>query len=104
VRGHLKERSPGPWAIVIDVPDPQTGKRRRKWHAYRGNKRGAQKECARLIAELGKGTYVDRTTQTVGSFVDERLAQWEAAGNLNGQRSGMGSSLATCVGFRGHQR
>jgi integrase len=82
MRGHLKERSPGHWAIVIDVPDPQTGARRRKWHAFRGNKRAAQNECARLIAELSRGAYVDRTTQTVGSFVSARIVQWEAAGNL----------------------
>jgi hypothetical protein len=30
MRGHLRERSPGHWAIVIDVrDDPQTGKRKR---------------------------------------------------------------------------
>jgi integrase len=82
MRGHIRERSPGRWAIVIDAPDPQSGRRRRKWHAYRGNRRGAQKECARLVAELASGNYVDRTTQTVASFVGARLIQWEEAGNL----------------------
>jgi hypothetical protein len=31
MKGHIRERSPGRWAIVIDLPDPETGKRRRKW-------------------------------------------------------------------------
>jgi hypothetical protein len=29
MKGHLRERSPGHWAIVIDVRDPQAGKRKR---------------------------------------------------------------------------
>ena len=39
MKGHLKERSPGHWAIIIDVADPATGKRRRKWHSFKGTKR-----------------------------------------------------------------
>lgn len=39
MKGHLKERSPGHWAIILDVPDPRTGKRRRKWHSFKGTKR-----------------------------------------------------------------
>jgi len=29
MKGHIRERSPGHWAIVIDVREPQTGKRKR---------------------------------------------------------------------------
>jgi hypothetical protein len=29
MKGHIRQRSPGHWAIVIDVRDPQTGKRKR---------------------------------------------------------------------------
>jgi hypothetical protein len=25
MKGHIRERSPGHWAIILDVPDPQTG-------------------------------------------------------------------------------
>ena len=34
MKGHIRERSPGYWAIVIDLRDPATGKRRRKWHSF----------------------------------------------------------------------
>ena len=37
MRGHLRERSPGHWAIVIDVRDPDTGKRKRRWHTFAGH-------------------------------------------------------------------
>jgi integrase len=70
MRGHLRERSPGHWAIVIDVRDPQTGKRKRRWHSFRGTKREAQVECARLISELQKGTNVDTTRITVAAFFE----------------------------------
>ena len=39
MKGHIRERSPGKWAIILDVPDPATGKRRRKWHSFSGTKK-----------------------------------------------------------------
>jgi integrase len=73
MRGHLKERSPGHWAIILDVRDPQTGKRKRRWHSFAGNKRAAQIECARLISELQGGTYIDPSKMTVAAFLDKWL-------------------------------
>jgi hypothetical protein len=73
MRGHLKERSPGRWAIVLDVRDPQTGKRKRRWHSFAGTKRAAQIECARLISELQGGTYIDPSKMTVAAFLDKWL-------------------------------
>jgi hypothetical protein len=32
MKGHIRERSPGHWAIVLDVRDGETGKRKRRWH------------------------------------------------------------------------
>ncbi|RWE26669.1 MAG: site-specific integrase [Mesorhizobium sp.] len=72
MKGHIKERSPGKWAIVLDLYD-EAGKRRRKWHSFEGNKRGAQEECARLVAEMKNGNYVEPTKQTVAEFLDEWL-------------------------------
>jgi hypothetical protein len=73
MRGHLRERSPGHWAIVIDVRDPQTGKRKRKWHSFEGTKREAQIECARLITEREGGAYIDPTRVTVAAFLHRWL-------------------------------
>jgi hypothetical protein len=36
VKGHFRERSPGHWAIVIELRDPATNKRRRKLHSFAG--------------------------------------------------------------------
>jgi len=70
MKGHIRERSPSHWAIVIDVPDPATGKRRRKWHSFAGTKRQAQVECARLIAEIKGGTYLEPDKTTLAEFLD----------------------------------
>jgi len=72
MRGSIRERSPGHWAIIIDIRD-QLGRRRRKWHAFQGTKRQAQIECARLIAALQGGTYLQPSRTTLGEFLDHWL-------------------------------
>jgi len=34
MRGHIRERSAGHWAIVLDARDPVTGKCKRRWHSF----------------------------------------------------------------------
>src|SRR4029077_3981333 len=77
MKGHLRERSPGHWAIVIDVRDPQTGKRKRRWHSFAGTKRQAQVECARLLTETKNGTSVDPTRMTVAAFLERWIEHME---------------------------
>jgi len=77
MRGHLRERSPGHWAIVIDVRDPQTGKRKRRWHSFEGTKREAQVECARLLTEIKNGTSVDPSRMTVAAFLERWIEHME---------------------------
>ncbi|MGZ5874857.1 MAG: tyrosine-type recombinase/integrase, partial [Bradyrhizobium sp.] len=59
--------------IILDVPDPQTGKRRRKWHSFKGSKREAQVESARLIAAIQGGTYLEPSKTTLAQFFDRWL-------------------------------
>jgi len=70
VKGHFRERSPGHWAIVIELRDPATNKRRRKWHSFAGTKRRAQDECARPIAALKGGTYLEPAKITVAAHME----------------------------------
>ena len=69
MKGHIRERSPGHWAIILDIPDPQTGKRRRKWHSFKGTKREAQIESARLISAVQGGTYLEPSKDDVGQHI-----------------------------------
>jgi integrase len=75
MKGHIRERSPGKWAIILDVRDPATGKRRRKWHSYSGTKRAAQNECTRIISEMNRGAYLEPSKLTVSVFLDQWLEQ-----------------------------
>jgi hypothetical protein len=78
MKGHIRERSRGHWAIVIDVRDPQTGKRKRRWHSFEGTKRQAQIECARLVSELQHGGAIEPSRITVGQFLDRFERDWLA--------------------------
>src|SRR5262245_4611677 len=82
MKGHIRERSPGHFAIILDAHDPVTGKRKRKWHSFRGTKREAQVKCAELVAALSQGNYVERSKTTVAEFVQSRIDQWEAASEI----------------------
>jgi integrase len=73
MKGHIRERSPGHWAIIIDLRDPSTGDRKRKWHSFRGTKREAQVECARLISEMKGGTYLEPSKTTFAQFLERWL-------------------------------
>jgi hypothetical protein len=83
MKGHIRQRSPGHWAIVIDVRDPQTGKRKRRWHSLAGTKREAEIKRAELIAAVARGGYVEPSKTTVADFVRARVDQWEAAGDIS---------------------
>src|SRR5262249_24279302 len=69
MKGHIRQRSPGRWAIVLDIHDPKTGRRRRKWHSFVGTKREAQIACSRLIAELSGGAYIQPAKTTGAQFL-----------------------------------
>jgi integrase len=77
MKGHLRERSPGKWAIIIDLGPREAGRRRQKWISFRGTKRQAQNELHRLIAK--RETLPDTGKQTLGQYLD----QW-----VDGQRIG----------------
>jgi integrase len=77
MKGHIKERSPGHWAIILDVRDAN-GKRRRKWHSFKGTKRQAQTECSRLITDMDSGEYVEPSKVTLAQFFERWLKHIKA--------------------------
>ena len=77
MKGHIRERSPGRWAIVIDAQDAN-GKRKRRWHSFQGTKREAQTKCAQLITEAEGGAAVDPSRITVSAFLDRFERDWIA--------------------------
>jgi integrase len=73
MRGSIRERSPGRFAIILEQHDATTGARKRKWHSFAGTKRQAQIECARLISEMKSGAYLEPAKLSVGQFLERWL-------------------------------
>lgn len=77
MKGHIRERPSGSgnWYAIIDLRDPVTGKRRRKWHSLPecAGKRQAQDACARLITELQGGAYLEPGKMTLAQFLERWL-------------------------------
>ena len=72
MKGHIRERAPGRWAIILD--DPNSPTRKRRWHSFKGTKRQAQIECARLVAEIQRGAYIAPDRTTFAEFSERWLA------------------------------
>lgn len=73
MKGFIRERSPGHYAIIMEQRNSTTGKRRRKLHSFIGTKREAQIECAKLISRSngGAGLAIDKIT--VAAFLERWL-------------------------------
>jgi integrase len=75
MKGHIRERGKGNWYAVIDIRDPATGRRKRKWHSLQAQgKRAAQIECAGLIAAMDAGTYIVPSKATLAAYLEVWLA------------------------------
>jgi hypothetical protein len=72
MKGHVRQRGKGNWYAVLSVKDPQTGKRKVKWHSLPGctGKKQAEAECRRILHQIDGGTYVDTSKLTVAEFLD----------------------------------
>lgn len=77
MRGHIKQRSKGSWAIVLDLGrDPGSGKRRQQWVTVRGTKKFAEKKLNELLTELDTGGYIKPSKDTVGAFLQRWLSDY----------------------------
>src|SRR5687768_9444445 len=74
MKGHVCERGAGNWYAVIDLRDPATGARKRKWHSLEAKgRRGAEIECAELITGIKQGTYLPPDKTTLAQFLERWL-------------------------------
>jgi integrase len=80
MKGHLRERGENAWAIILDIGrDPETGRRRQKWHTFHGTTREAQREMRRLLTALDAGTYIEPGKILVKDFLERWLAAYAKA-------------------------
>jgi hypothetical protein len=69
MKGHIRERSPRHWAIILDQRVPSTQKRITRYASFRGTKREAEVRLAKLIATAANGEQVDPSKLTVKEFL-----------------------------------
>jgi integrase len=73
--GHIRRKTANSWELKFDLGvDPLTGKRKTRYVRFRGTKRGANVELARLVHQQETGQAIDPTKETVAEF----LARWDA--------------------------
>lgn len=75
--GHIRRRGKRSWEIKFDVgTDPLTGERKTKYHSFKGTRREAEIEAARLITAATTGELVDPSRITVAEFLDRWERDW----------------------------
>lgn len=89
MKGHLRPRGKRddegrcPWELKFDLGrDPATGRRRIRYHSFRGTKREALVKLRELMGTVDKASYVEPSKITLAEFLRKRLAQWEASGGI----------------------
>jgi integrase len=75
--GHIRLRGENTWELKFDLgTDPLTGRRRIRYASFKGTKREAKIELARLITENENGTGIDPTRATVAEFLERWDRDW----------------------------
>lgn len=72
MQGSLRERRPGTWELIVQLPrDRATGRNKQLSRTHHGTEREAQRALSALVADVSTGkTYPSATT------LNELLAQW----------------------------
>lgn len=79
--GHIRRRGKTSWELKFDAErDPLTGKRRIRYYSFKGARREAELELARLVSQHAAGENVDPSKETVAEFMQRWDRDW---GSLN---------------------
>ena len=77
MKGSITRRGKHSWRIKFDVgTDPATGKRQTRYQTFKGTKKQAEVEAAKIIAGISVGTCVDGSKETVAQFAERWLRDW----------------------------
>jgi hypothetical protein len=100
LRDGLKQRG-RTWSYVVRVPDPETGRTRPKWVGGFASEEAAKaaRDEARVAAR--RGTYVDRSAETVRDYLAEWLDAHEASvkrGTIAGYRADVERYISPRIG------
>jgi integrase len=82
MRGHLRKRGANSWELKYDIARTEGG-RHIVYRSFKGTRREAQAELARLLARAADGGHVDPSKLTVADHVRARFEQWKATGAIS---------------------
>src|SRR5262245_34768480 len=82
MRGHIRRRGTASWEIKYDIARAEGG-RHTVYRSFKGTRREAAAELARLLARAADGGHVDPSKLSVARHVRARVAQWRAAGTIS---------------------
>lgn len=75
--GHIRRRGARSWELKFELGgDPLSGRRRIRYVSFKGTKREAEIELARLVSENAAGTGIDPSKVTVAEFLDRWDRDW----------------------------
>lgn len=73
MRGSVIKRGKS-WSVVVELPpDPETGKRRQRWHSGYRTRKEAERARIELLSIVDSGTYVDHSRETLAEFIADWL-------------------------------
>jgi integrase len=77
MRGHIRQRYPGTFSIVINLgKDPKTGRRQQQWVTVKGSKKDAEKRLAELLHQLDTGTFIKPSKITTAEYLERWLKDY----------------------------
>ena len=82
MRGHIRRRGAQSWELKYDIAR-QEGGRHIVYRSFKGTRREAQAELARLLARAADGGHVDPSKLTVAEHVRARFEQWKATSAIS---------------------
>lgn len=71
--GSLTQRSPGTWTLTYDLPRGADGKRQQKKVTIKGNRKEAEKEMRKRLAEIDSGAVLTVAKGTVSEHMEKWL-------------------------------
>jgi integrase len=77
--GHLQRRGKQSWRLKYDIDADGRGGRQTRYVTLRGTRAEAQKQAAKILANVATGLHVDPSSESVSQFVERWLRDWGAA-------------------------
>ena len=98
---NVRPRGRNSWDFWVDLARGSDGKRNRKHVTVKGTWQKAESERARMLAEVGAGSYIDPTNLTVSAYLDHWMSLTSNArsGKTNDEyRRIIDNHLRPCLG------